>query len=338
MKSHVFVDAARALVSAGKGGDGCCGFRREKFVPYGGPDGGDGGRGGHVFARADAHTDSLVALYYQPHQRAQPGGYGRGRQQHGADGDDLTLVVPCGTAIWDDATGERVGELLRPGDTVRLARGGKGGLGNCHWKTSTHQAPTEFTRGEPGEERTLRFELKLIADVGLIGFPNAGKSTLLGALTPAHPKVAPYPFTTLHPALGVLRFDPACELKLVDIPGLIAGAHAGAGLGHAFLRHVERTALLLYVLDMAGADGRNPTDDYLALRRELRLHQAGLSRRPSLIVANKMDAPEAAAHLAEFTRRTRRRPIPVCAVLGEGLPALKQALRALARQHKPGVA
>ncbi len=330
LKSHKFVDSAAARVVAGAGGDGCASFRREKFVPRGGPDGGDGGRGGHVFAEADRNVDSLVALYFQPLQRAGDGDPGRGKQQHGRNGRDLTIKVPCGTEIRDVESDASLGALLADGARLQLAAGGRGGLGNCHWKTSTHQAPREHTTGAPGEDRQLRFDLKIIADIGLIGFPNAGKSTLLGAISHAHPRTAAYPFTTLNPVIGTVKYEEVYrELRVVDIPGLIPGAHAGAGLGTAFLRHVERSRALLLVLDMAGTEGRAPADDCRNLLGELRLYRADLLERPMLVAANKMDLPEAEANLAEFRRLTGRQPIPISARAGSGLAELRQAMHDL---------
>lgn len=327
LKAHKFVDTAKVRVAAGAGGDGCVSFRREKFVPRGGPDGGDGGRGGHVLAEADRNVDSLLALYFNPLQRAADGERGRGKQQHGRNGRDLVIKLPCGTEIHDLESGAKLGELLEDGGRMQLAAGGRGGLGNCHWKTSTHQAPREHTEGAAGEAKHLRFDLKIIAEIGLIGFPNAGKSTLLGKISHAHPRVGAYPFTTLNPIIGTVKYPEAYrEIRVVDIPGLIDGAHAGAGLGHEFLRHVERARALLLVLDMAGSEGREPLDDYRNLREELRLYRAGLLQRPMLVAANKMDLPEAAANLAEFQRQTGVQPLPISAREELGLTELRQAM------------
>ncbi len=326
MKSHRFVETARAVFSGGRGGDGCRSFRREAGVPRGGPDGGDGGRGGHVILRTDRNTDSLITLYYNPRQRAGHGVPGRGQRMAGRNGRDIIIAVPCGTEVLDEATGERLADLVSHGQETVIARGGRGGLGNCHFTTSTHQAPTEYTEGEPGEERAARLVLKIIADAGLVGFPNAGKSTLLSVISHARPKIASYPFTTLHPVVGTVRRAPHTDLTVVDIPGLIQGAHHGAGLGHAFLRHVERTRLLVLVLDMAGADGRHPADDYAVLLDELQRHNPELARRPALLVANKMDLPEAGGLLREFIKRTKQRPLEISARNREGLDALIAAL------------
>ncbi|MDD5678943.1 MAG: GTPase ObgE [Kiritimatiellae bacterium] len=326
MKGFKFVETAGADILAGRGGDGCASFRREKYIPFGGPDGGDGGRGGHVILQADPNVDSLIAVYYQPRQHAEDGGKGMGKKQHGRNGKDLILKVPCGTVAQDETTGEILGDLVTPGEQLMVARGGKGGLGNCHWKTSTYQAPIEHTKGEPGEQRRLRLDLKIVADIGLIGFPNAGKSTLLTAISHAHPKIAAYPFTTLQPVIGTIQYDTFDRLKLVDIPGLICGAHAGAGLGHTFLRHVERTRGLVYVIDMAGADGRHPADDYLILRDELNRYNPALLQRPALIVANKMDLDQALENLPEFIVRTGQKPRLVSGLARQGTEELKNAL------------
>lgn len=329
MKGFKFVETAAADVRAGNGGNGAASFRREKSIPFGGPDGGDGGRGGHVILQADPEVDSLIAFYYQPRQQAEDGGSGRGQKQHGRNGQDLILKVPCGTVVQDESSAEILGELVKPGEQLSVARGGQGGLGNCHWKTSVHQAPREHTPGEPGQERRLRLDLKIVADIGLIGFPNAGKSTLLSAISHAHPKIAAYPFTTLNPIIGTITYGPADLLKVVDIPGLIQGAHTGAGLGHTFLRHVERTRGLLYVLDMAGTDGRLPADDYAILRDELSHYNPALLQRPSLIVANKMDLDPALENLPEFIARTGQKPLLISALSRQGTEELKTALRGL---------
>ncbi len=326
MKSHKFVETARAVFIAGRGGNGCLSFRREANVPRGGPDGGDGGRGGHVILRADRNVNSLVALYFHPRRRAEDGGHGKGKQQTGRNGKDTVIAVPCGTEILDETTGARLADLVAHAEQAIIVRGGRGGLGNCHFATATHRAPREHTDGEPGGEKKIRLVLKVIADAGLIGFPNAGKSTLLGALSHAHPKIAAYPFTTLAPSVGILRFEPQAAITVVDIPGLIQGAHRGAGLGHEFLRHVERTRFLILILDMAGTDGRHPADDYAILLDELARHNPDLVKRPALIAANKMDLPEAENYFAEFVRRTGQQPLKISAKNRAGLAALKQAL------------
>ncbi|MCX7819820.1 MAG: GTPase ObgE [Kiritimatiellae bacterium] len=322
MKAPTFIDCVQIHVRAGRGGDGVATFRREKYVPFGGPDGGDGGRGGDVVLVGDASLDSLLHLYYQPHHRAENGMPGRRKQQTGRSGEDCIVRVPCGTEVRDAADRSWIGEILRDGERLVVARGGAGGLGNLHFVTPTHQAPRECTPGRPGEERKLLLELKLISDVGLVGFPNAGKSTLLGAISRAHPRVAPYPFTTLHPCIGVVPLDEERMLRVADIPGLIAGAHRGVGLGHDFLRHIERTRFLVLLIDMAGVDGRHPADDFFSLRRELEMYGRGLDERPYLTVANKMDLPDAAHHLDEFIARTSVTPLPISAHSRQGLDVL----------------
>lgn len=326
MKHVVFKDRVKLYVRAGNGGNGCVSFRREKFIPKGGPDGGDGGNGGSVILQCDVNEDSLLPLYYQPHQRAKHAQGGMGSQRHGRNGPDCIAKVPCGTIVTEAETGEFVGELLQEGDELVVAKGGKGGLGNIHFKSSTNQTPRQFTEGTKGEEKALWLELKLVADVGLVGYPNAGKSTLLSKLTHAHPKIAPYPFTTINPIIGTLEFANFSRLRLADIPGLIDGAHDGVGLGHEFLRHIERSRFLLFVLDMAGTDERNPTDDFMHLREELRLHREELSCTPYLVVANKMDTPGADAFLKEFKERTQELVYPISAELGEGLEPVKEFL------------
>ncbi|MDD2235997.1 MAG: GTPase ObgE [Kiritimatiellae bacterium] len=328
MKGKAFKDRAKIYVSSGRGGNGAATFRREKFIPYGGPNGGDGGRGGHVFILADENLDSLLHLVYVPHQRARNGEAGMNRECHGKNADDLYVKVPPGTMVYDDEGGF-VGEVLHSGDQFMLAKGGRGGLGNCHFKTSTHQAPRECTPGEEGEQKTLQLELKLVADVGLVGYPNAGKSTLISKLSNAHPKIAPYPFTTLNPIIGTVMYDDFTSLRIADIPGLIDGANEGIGLGHAFLRHIERTRFLLFILDMAGVDGRDPAEDYINLRKELRLYRHELDARPYLLVANKMDLPEAWDNYKAFIEATGETPVSISAEAGEGVDLLKQQLKLL---------
>ncbi len=326
MKPTTFVDQVRIQVFAGNGGHGASSFRREKYIPYGGPDGGDGGDGGSVFLRASKDVASLLDLHFSPLVRAEHGEKGRNQQQYGRGGKDKIVPVPTGTEVREMDSGEFIGEVLADGDLLKVAQGGKGGLGNMHFMTSTHQAPTEFTEGVPGEIKTLRLTMKTVADVGLVGYPNAGKSTLLGQLSAARPKVAAYPFTTLHPQVGTVVFDATHAIRVADVPGLLKDAHKGVGLGHDFLRHVERTNFLLFVVDMAGIDGRNPTDDYLNLREELRLYNADLATRPYWILANKMDEPAAKKNLAAFKRKTKEKPLEMAAALGEGVPALKTKL------------
>ncbi len=329
MKTITFKDRVRLYVSAGNGGDGCVAFRREKYVPRGGPSGGDGGHGGSVYIKASANADSLLDLYYKPHQRAEHGGKGQNKDRHGKSGEDLILKVPCGTVALNHETGDRIGEVIEDDDTLLLAQGGRGGLGNIHFATSSHQAPRESTPGTPGEVKTITLELKLVADIGLVGYPNAGKSTLLSRLTNAHPKVAAYPFTTLNPVIGTLVDEEYRSLRIADIPGLIDGAHTGAGLGHDFLRHIERTRFLAFVIDMAGVDGRHPADDYAGLLHELSAYNEDLANRSRLVIANKMDLPEAATYLPEFIEKTGISPLLISAGENEGIGQIRDRLHAL---------
>lgn len=329
MKIHKFVDSVVVQARAGSGGNGCVSFRREKFVPHGGPNGGDGGRGGHVIFRVSHDENSLIRLYYAPHPRGEPGGSGKGKDLHGRNGKDKIVNVPRGTEIWSEDN-QLIADLVEDGKELIVAHGGKGGLGNSHWKSATHQAPREHTDGKPGEELKLRLELKLMADAGLIGFPNAGKSSLLTQLSDAHPKIAAYPFTTLNPIIGTLIFEDYSRLTVADIPGILKGAHEGVGLGHAFLRHVERARYLVYVVDMAGVDNRSPITDYRDLTEELRLYNERLATHPSLVVANKMDLPEAQENLGAFIKETGTDPIQVSAANGDGIATLKAAVQTLA--------
>jgi len=300
-----FVDEAVIRVQAGNGGAGCISFRREKFVPRGGPDGGDGGRGGDVFLRSSRSTNTLVDFRVNRRYRAQNGEGGQGRQCSGRGGNDLEVIVPVGTIVFDADTEERLGDLTQVGERLKVAAGGRGGLGNEHFKSSVNRAPRRRTLGTPGELRTLRLELALIADVGLLGSPNAGKSTLIRALSAARPKVAEYPFTTLHPHLGVVRVGDQQSFVMADIPGLIEGAAEGAGLGVRFLRHLQRTRLLLHVVDMAPIEG-DPVDDARAIARELAKFSADLASRPRWLVLNKDDllpAEDAEAHQRDIVER-----------------------------------
>jgi GTP-binding protein len=312
----VFLDRVTIWVRAGDGGDGAATFRREAHVPRGGPDGGDGGRGGSVYLRVDPGETTLIDFRFKHHFRAESGGRGGGSRRHGKAGRDIDLAVPPGTSVHDDATGELIADLVAAGQRVMVARGGRGGLGNVHFATATHRSPRHAQKGEPGQERTLRLELRLIADVGLVGLPNAGKSTLLAALTAATPRIADYPFTTLEPNLGVLdlslRNDSDTRRPAIaDLPGLIEGASGGAGLGHAFLRHVERTRILAHVVDMSSAD---PDADYRVIREELRLHDPRLLDKPVVIVANKLDLPGARERLPAFVGVREREGITTVAV------------------------
>src|SRR5438045_7120593 len=317
----MFVDRVKVFAQAGKGGRGCVSFRREKFVPKGGPDGGDGARGGNVILRADRHVDNLVNLFYEPLIKAKNGGHGMGKKMTGRAGIDKIVKVPVGTIVWPERAEERptsnwqqsalanrqsvipVVDLARDGEEFVLCRGGAGGKGNVHFKSSRNRAPRQYTEGEEGEQQHFLLELRTIADAGLVGYPNAGKSTLLGKISEARPKVAIYPFTTLHPIVGVVEFPDYRRATIADIPGLIEGAHHGLGLGHEFLRHITRCRILLFVVDVAGSEGRNPIEDLQNLRREIDLYDARLSRRPWYLIANKMDLPGAEENLEALSRR-----------------------------------
>ncbi|MFO1219126.1 MAG: GTPase ObgE [Burkholderiaceae bacterium] len=337
-----FVDEVVIDVAAGHGGAGCASFRREKFIPHGGPNGGDGGRGGHVDLVADASLNTLVDYRYARRHEAGNGEPGRGSDQFGAAGRDIELRVPVGTIVTDLADGSRLAELLEPGQRVRVAKGGDGGFGNLHYKSSTNRAPRQKTPGWPGEQRQLRLELRVLADVGLLGMPNAGKSTLIAAISNARPKIADYPFTTLHPHLGVVRAGPQRSFVVADIPGLIEGAAAGAGLGHHFLRHLQRTRLLLHVVDLAPFDASvDPVVQARAIAKELRLYDEQLYRKPRWLVLNKIDmvpAAERRQRVAEFVRRLRwKGPVfEVSALTRLGLEPLVQAISVhLAAQRSP---
>jgi GTPase len=321
----MFLDRVKINVRAGAGGDGAATFRREAHVPRGGPDGGDGGRGGSIYLRVDPGQTTLRDFQYRHHFKATPGGRGEGARRHGKSGDDLFLSVPPGTAVFDDETGELLADLVAVGQEVMIARGGRGGLGNTHFKTSTHQAPKHAQKGEPGSERWARLELRLIADIGLVGLPNAGKSTLLAALTAATPKIADYPFTTLEPNLGVMDLgdEDGRRPTIADVPGLIEGASDGAGLGHAFLRHVERTRILVHVVDGAS---RDPEWDHEVIREELRAHDPALLDKPLLVAFNKIDLPAAAEAWPAFRAAREREELDVLAVsaaAGEGLDGFR---------------
>jgi len=348
----MFVDQVRIQAKAGDGGNGCVSFRREKFVPKGGPDGGDGGEGGDIRLRTDIHQDNLVDFYYQPILRAKRGEHGLGKNMYGRAGADSIYKVPVGTVVYrippqrlesipadeenpaapakiriDPADCELVADLTEKDQEIVLCRGGAGGKGNTRFKSSRNRAPRQFTEGEPGEEGFFLLELRTIADGGMVGYPNAGKSTLLSKLSAAHPKIAPYPFTTLTPTIGVVEFPDFARATLADIPGLIEGAHRNVGLGHDFLRHIVRCQLLIFVLDAAGSEGRSPLADLGSLRRELDLYDPRLSDRPWIIVANKMDLPDADENLRLLRQRFADRAImPISAERGEGIVELKTVL------------
>lgn len=320
----MFYDTAKIKVQAGDGGNGVVAFRREKYVPEGGPSGGDGGNGGSIILVADPGLRTLVDFRYQRHYRGERGQHGQGKNMHGSRGESLKLRVPLGTVVWDADSGELLADLTEPEQEVVVAKAGRGGRGNARFTSSSRRLPDFAEKGEPGEERWLRLELKVLADVGLIGFPNAGKSTLISQISAARPKIADYPFTTLTPNLGVVRLEAGHSFVVADIPGLIAGAHAGAGLGHQFLRHVERTRLLLHVVDMAGTEGRDPLEDVAVIQKELALYSPKLAHRPQILAANKIDLPEAAANLKRLTDKygAQHEIFAVSALTAQGLSAL----------------
>jgi GTP-binding protein len=361
----MFIDRVKAFAQAGKGGRGCVSFRREKFVPKGGPDGGDGGAGGNVIVRADRHVDNLANVFYEPLIKAKNGGHGMGKKMTGRTGADKIVKVPVGTVVWraeatlpinlselegsaettsvvspldlirSAAPSPSLGmtqkrpvvDLARDGQEFVLCRGGAGGKGNVHFKSSRNRAPRQYTEGQPGEEGDFLLELRTIADAGLVGYPNAGKSTLLRKISAARPKVAAYPFTTLHPIVGVIEFPGYRRATVADIPGLIEGAHRGLGLGHEFLRHITRCGVLVFVVDIAGNEGRNPVEDLQNLRREIDLYDPNLSARSWFVVANKTDLPGAKENLETLRERFPKLQIlPTSAAKAEGIDALKQEL------------
>ena len=345
MKTRTFIDQVDVIVRSGKGGDGSASFRREALVAFGGPDGGDGGRGGDVVLRGSTHVNSLISLYFDPKLYAEDGVPGSGKRCFGRRGKDLVVDVPCGTLATDADTGLVVADIVSPGQRVIVAKGGAGGYGNVHFKSAVNQAPTEHTPGGPAEELRLHLELKTIADAGLLGFPNAGKSSILTALSSATPKIASYPFTTLNPIVGTIEYDDFAQIRMADVPGIIEGASQGVGLGLAFLKHLERARVLVYMIDMAGTDNRKPWDDYRVLSEEIAAFNAELPERPFLVVANKMDQAAARKNLKRFVKETGITPIALsCAPTlkdlreyadlkdypGEvGLDAFKSALRKL---------
>lgn len=336
-----FVDEATIDIAAGDGGAGCVSFRREKFIPFGGPNGGDGGRGGSVWAVADRNINTLIDYRYARRHEAKNGEPGRGSDQFGAAGDDVVLRFPVGTIVSDAETGEVIVELLEHDKKVLLAKGGDGGFGNLHYKTSTNRAPRQKTPGWPGEKKKLKLELRVLADVGLLGMPNAGKSTLIAAISNARPKIADYPFTTLHPNLGVVRVGPERSFVVADVPGLIEGASEGAGLGHQFLRHLQRTRLLLHVVDMAPFDDNvDPVKQARAIVAELKKYDPELHAKPRWLVLNKLDmVPEAErdARVKDFVRRYRwKGPVfAISALAREGLqPMIEKIHNHIAEQQR----
>lgn len=326
-----FIDEARVHVQAGKGGNGAVAFRREKFVPKGGPSGGDGGDGASVIMVVDGGMSTLLDFRYRKEYQAPAGQPGANKDKYGRSGEDLVLRVPPGTQIYDAATGELIADLRRDGERFVVAHGGKGGRGNIHFATSTDRAPRRSEPGLAGEERDLRLELKLLADVGLLGFPNVGKSSLIARVSAARPKVADYPFTTLVPNLGMVRIAGERSFVVADVPGLIEGAHRGLGLGHQFLRHLERTKVLVHVVDVSGAEGRDPVEDLETVRQELRLFQPALAAKPQIVAANKMDAvsDETSDGVARLAERAAAHGLPffrISAVTGAGVPELLESM------------
>src|SRR5277367_2795465 len=328
----MFIDEAKIRVKAGDGGNGCMAFRREKFVPRGGPSGGDGGKGGDIVMESSERHNTLVHFRFNPEHTAQRGRHGEGSNKTGHDGTGITLKVPVGTIVFDDETGEKLFEFTQPDQSFVIARGGRGGRGNARFATSVHQAPREHEEGRPGEERVYRLELKLLADVGLVGYPNVGKSTLISRISAARPKIADYPFTTLQPNLGVVAVGEAKEERsfvVADIPGLIEGAHTGSGLGIQFLRHIERTRLLVHMVDVSDASGRpDPVKDVEVIEGELKSFGAGLDQKPVSMVASKIDVAnkEKLAKLKRYCKKRGLELFPISAVTGKGIEELKYAM------------
>ena len=325
----MFIDEVRILVKAGDGGNGCLAFRREKFVPRGGPSGGDGGRGGDVILVSSEHENTLLKFRYNPEHKAERGRHGEGSNRTGADGQSLEVQVPVGTVVYDESTGARLYDFTHPGERFTVASGGRGGKGNARFATSTHQAPTEHEPGRSGEEKRLRLELKLLADVGLVGFPNAGKSTLISRVSAARPKIADYPFTTLEPNLGVVELPDYRSFVVADIPGLIEGAHEGHGLGIQFLRHIERTRLLVHLVDVSEASGRDPVQDFETVMDELASFSRDLFSKPMLVVASKMDVAQDPARVLALRLHVAERGMAyfeISSATGLGIEKLKFAM------------
>jgi GTP-binding protein len=345
----VFVDEVDIHVEAGHGGSGCLAFRREKFVPRGGPSGGDGGLGGSIFVVASPHTNTLINYRFHPEFSAERGVHGQGSNCTGRNGEDMELAVPIGTLVYEK-TGDAehpvrlLADLAEQGQRVLVAKGGRGGLGNAHFATSTNRAPRKVQPGEAGEIKDLRLELRLLADVGLVGFPNAGKSTLIARISAARPKIADYPFTTLTPNLGVVQLSGDRSFVVADVPGLIEGAHRGLGLGHQFLRHLERTKVLVHLVDVSNASGRNPVEDFETVRRELELFDPAFASKPQIVAANKMDAADDEQRVKDLEKRAKKLRLPffkISGVTGHGMPALLEAmwkhLAAAQQRHESGV-
>ena len=334
----MFVDQVKVTLIAGKGGDGCVSFRREYRVPKGGPDGGRGGDGGNIYLVSDPNLNTLAYFRYHPINKAKKGAHGQGSNKQGKRGQDLYLKVPVGTVVKDALTGEVLYDFTRPGEVFLAARGGRGGRGNASFATPTHQTPREFEKGKPGEEKELILELKLIADVGLVGFPNVGKSTLISRISAARPQIADYPFTTLTPNLGVVDVDDERSFVVADIPGLIEGAHKGHGLGIQFLRHVERTRVLVHLIDVSPYSGRDPVQDYHVIQKELEAFNPELVKRKQVVVANKIDllGPDRSRleSVKKLARREKKPFLAISAVTGEGLKELKALLAKLLEEQK----
>jgi GTPase len=325
----LFIDDVTIYVKAGDGGNGCLAFRREKYVPRGGPSGGDGGRGGDVALVASQHYNTLLHFRFNPEHKAERGRHGEGSNRKGREGHSVDVPTPVGTIVYDAETGEVLHDFTQAGDRFVVARGGRGGKGNARFATSTHQAPTEHEQGFPGEEHRLRLELKLLADVGLVGFPNAGKSTLISRISAAKPKIADYPFTTLEPSLGVVSAGDDRSFVVADIPGLIEGAHTGHGLGIQFLRHIERTRVLAHLVDVSETSGRDPVRDFEIVLGELRSFSEDLAKKPMLLVATKLDAAQDPERIGSLERLAAERGLPffkISSVTGEGIDALKRAM------------
>jgi len=343
----MFIDEARIRVKAGDGGNGCMAFRREKFVPRGGPSGGDGGHGGDILMSSSLSHNTLVHFRFNPEHKAERGGHGLGSNCSGQAGGTTTLNVPLGTLLFDDATGDLVHDFARPGETIVIARGGRGGRGNQHFATSTHQAPREHELGRAGEERTYRLELRLLADAGLVGYPNVGKSTLISRLSAARPRIANYAFTTLEPNLGVVQvgeFPHTESFTVADLPGLIEGAHLGHGLGIQFLKHIERTSVIVHLVDVSDASDAvegnarpDPVADFKVITAELKAFDPALAAKPTIVVAAKIDVanPEKLKKLAAFAKRRKLPFYAISAVSGEGIEPLKYAIAELVAAHRP---
>ncbi len=327
-----FIDEAKIYVRSGRGGNGCVSFRREKFVPRGGPDGGDGGNGGHVLLKATANKNSLLDFRYKQHYRAKNGQHGRGKNQHGKTAPSLTIPVPIGTVVKNYDTDAVIDDLVSDGQEMVVAKGGRGGRGNSHFKTSVNRAPKYAEKGEEAEERTIKLELKLLADVSVVGFPNVGKSSLISKISAARPKVADYPFTTLVPNLGVVSYHEGKTFVAADVPGLIKGAHTGAGLGIRFLKHIERTKVIIHLIDISPPTKRDPLEDYSNLNNELEAYSRELKKKPQIVALNKIDITEAKEQLAEIRKRFKKIGVevfPISAVTGEGI---RELIRETARQ------